>query len=364
MPAPGRVPHGTQFCVELSPNSCTFPTVPNVADSWSDPAWLAAVHAWIKAQVSARGLAISGPIEQPHLRWWSTVLRVPTDDGVLWMKATQPMYAFEARVTPFLADLRPALTVAVIAADPERGWMLSRDAGTRLREATDRPVVDHWADLLPRYAELQMATGEHRRQLASLGEPDRGLSKLATDLRSTVDEPDHLLLGDPRGLTPDQVEAVRDRLAAFDADCRQLAEIGIPETLQHDDLHDGNAFVRDGGYVVFDWGDSCISHPFHTLAVTLRALAYSHKLEPGGPEIRRLVDAYLEPWQRVAPAPALREAADIARRTGTIGRAMAYRSWVGQMPTDLADEQRESIPYGLRLFLADGPWGSWDDGSF
>jgi len=172
------------------------------------------------------------------------------------------------------------------------------------------------------------------------------------------------MLGDARGLKPDELEALRGRLDDFDADCRRLAEIGIPETLQHDDLHDGNAFVRGDGYVVFDWGDSCISHPFHTLAVTLRALAYSRKLEPGGAEIRRLLAAYLEPWQRVASPASLQEAADIARRTGTIGRAMAYRGWVGQMPPDVADEERESIPYGLRLFLADGPWGSWDDGSF
>ncbi|HEY7525610.1 MAG TPA: phosphotransferase [Candidatus Limnocylindria bacterium] len=338
--------------------------MPNVATSWADPAWLADAHAWIEEQLAACGLAVTGPIEQPHLRWWSTVLRVPTDDGVLWMKAAQPMYAFETRVTPFLARHWPDLTVEVMATDPDRGWMLSRDAGTRLREATDRPVIDHWADLLPRYAELQLAAAEHRRQLGALGEPDRGLPRLARDLRATVDEPGNLLVGDPRGLTPGEVEALRDRLDAFDADCRRLAEIGIPATLQHDDLHDGNAFVRGGGYVVFDWGDSCISHPFHTLSVTLRALAYSQHLEPGGPEIQRMLDVYLEPWQRIAPARALREAADIARRTGTIGRAMAYRSWLGEMPPDVADQQRESIPYGLRLFLADGPWGSWDDGSF
>lgn len=344
--------------------SCTFWIVPNVTSSWTDAAWLAEAHAWTADRVSACGWRITGPIEQPHVRWWSTVLRVPTSDGVLWMKAVQPMYAFETRLTPFLADRWPELTVEVLAADLDRGWMLSRDAGTRLREATDRSPVDHWADLLPRYAELQMAVSEHRAALEAMDEPNRGLSRLAADLRATVDEPATMLLGDPRGLSAEQVAGVRHRLDGFEADCRRLAELGIPETLQHDDLHDGNAFVRGDGYVVFDWGDSCISHPFHTLAVTLRALAYSRKLEPGGPEIQRLVAAYLEPWQRMAPQDTLREAADLARRTGTIGRAMAYRSWVDRMPPEVADEQRESIPYGLRLFLADGPWGSWDDGTF
>jgi Ser/Thr protein kinase RdoA (MazF antagonist) len=28
----------------------------------------------------------------------------------------------------------------------------------------------------------------------------------------------------------------------------------VDRTLQHDDLHDGNVFVRDGRYLFFDWG--------------------------------------------------------------------------------------------------------------
>jgi len=336
--------------------------LPDDEPPWTDAAWLADAHAWISEQVAACGWAITGPIEQPHVRWWSTVMRVPTSDGVLWFKAVQPLYAFEIALTPWLAQRWPQLTQEVIATDPARHWMLSRDAGTRLREATERTSVEYWTDLLPQYAEMQLALGQHRAELDTMAVPDRTLARLAADLRATVDEPQTMLLDDPLGLTAEEVEAVRERLEAFDADCRHLAALGVPETLQHDDLHDGNAFVRGDGFVVFDWGDACVSHPFHTLAVTLRALAYSRKLEPGGEEVERLLAAYLEPWQKVAPASALYEGADIARRTGTIGRAMAYRSWVGHMPPAVADDQRESIPYGLRIFLADGPWGAWDDG--
>jgi Phosphotransferase enzyme family len=338
--------------------------LPNDELPWIDRAWLAEAHAWIADRVAECGWQLTGPIEQPHVRWWSTVLRVPTSGGVLWMKAVQPLYAFEIDLTQWLAQRWPSLTQEVVASDAGRRWMLSRDAGTRLREATDRPSVDHWGDLLPQYAGMQMAVSAQRDSLDAMGVPDRTLAALASDLRATVHEPETVMLGLPLGLTEEQLDALRHRLEAFDADCRQLAELGIPETLQHDDLHDGNAFVRgDGEYVVFDWGDSCVSHPFHTLAVTLRALAYNHKLEPGGPEIRKLLDAYLEPWQAYATAAELHEAADIARRTGTIGRAMAYRSWVSHMPPGVAAGETESIPYGLRLFLDDGPWGAWDDGT-
>lgn len=331
---------------------------------WTNEAWRAKALAWIAREVASHGWVVTEPIEQPHVRWWSTVFRITTSDGVLWMKASQPAYAFETRLTPFLAERWPDVTVGVVATDPDRGWMLTRDAGTRLREAIDRSPIEHWAGLLPRYAELQIAVSTERSAMDAMSVPNRTLTALAADLRAAVDEPEMVLTGDPRGLTPEQLDDVRARLAVFDADCRRLAALGIPETLQHDDLHDGNAFVRDGAYVVFDWGDACISHPFHTMAVTFRALAYARKLEPGGADIRRLTDAYLEPWEAIVPRAQVREAADIARRTGTIGRAMAYRGWVKRMPRAEADEEVASVPYGLRLFLADAPWGTWDDGTF
>ena len=328
---------------------------------WTDAAWLTDAHSWIKQEVADCGWLVIGPIEQPHVRWWSTVLRVSTDGGVLWMKAVEPPYAFEVGLTPWLAAGWPHLTQAVIATDQARAWMLSRDAGVRLREAVDRPPLEYWTELLPQYAELQFAVSGHRTTLDALRVPDRTLATVAADLRAAIDEPQALPPA-AGGLTGVELSQLRGRIDAFDADCRQLAELGIPETLQHDDLHDGNAFIREEDYVVFDWGDACISHPFHTMAVTLRALSYSHHWAPGGPEVGRLLDAYLEPWQRFATSADLHPAAEIARRTGTVARAMAYRGWIKAMPPSVAAEHVESIPYGLRLFLADAPWGTWDDG--
>jgi hypothetical protein len=333
--------------------------------SWSDPAWRAQADAWIEEQLSGLGLAITGPIEQPHVVWWSSVLRVPTDDEVLWFKAVQPDGAFEMRLTPFLASRWPGHTAHVLAADPQRGWMLSRDAGVRLRDmAGDRAPIDHWAELLPQYAEVQVGAAGERAELGLLGVPDRTLTTIRSDLEQALGEPDTLLIGQKDGLSPSDRQALQHGLEGFRARCDRLAEYGIPDSIQHDDLHDGNVFVRDGSYLFFDWGDACISHPFHTLVVTLRSLAYGQKLAPGGTDLLRLRDAYLEPWAGFASRADLIEAADLARRTGTIGRAMAWRGFALAMPPAVRAEHIDSVPYGLRLYLADGPWGSWDDGTF
>jgi len=140
----------------------------------------------------------------------------------------------------------------------------------------------------------------------------------------------------------------------FEQMCAALAEDGLHETIQHDDLHDGQVFVRDGRYIVFDWGDSCVSHPFHSLTVNLRAIAWRLDLEPGGAELRRLRDIYLEPFGRRT------EIADIAYRVGTVARAIAWHRMVAARETEFVAEDDLGGPaYGIRLFLESGPIGAW-----
>jgi hypothetical protein len=154
-------------------------------------------------------------------------------------------------------------------------------------------------------------------------------------------------------LTEDEHRRALAAVPRFEEMCCALAEDGVPETIQHDDLHDGQAFVREGRYLVFDWGDSCVSHPFHSLTVTLRSVAWRLDLPPGGPELRCLRDAYLEPFGRGA------ELADLAYRTGTIARAIAWQRMVAPREPEFVDEDDLSGPaYGIRLFLEGGPIGS------
>ena len=223
--------------------------------AWTDPEWLAGAHDWIHRRVEERRGRVSGPIEQPHVRWWSTVLRVPTSAGVLWFKANHPISAYEAAVVEVLADIRPDLVPGLVAVDLDKGWMLMADGGDRLREIQERErSLDRWLEVLPRYGELQIAVSGRAENLVMLGAPDRRLATLADDYERLVAGIDGSTAGEParlKRLVPD----VREMCQALDA-------LGIPETIQHDDLHDGQVFVRDGTYLFFDWGDSCVSHPF------------------------------------------------------------------------------------------------------
>ena len=334
------------------------PTDPRLR--WVQPEWLTEATAWIHAKLDEHGLAPTGEIEQPHVRWWSTVLRVPTNDGVLWFKANAEPHAFEAGLLAILERVAPGRVPELLALDVERTWLLMRDGGERLRELvrTSRDL-HHWESLLPRYAELQLALAPHVDELLEAGVPDERLAVLPAHLAALLEDREACMVGREHGLTVEDHDRLQAILPEYADRCERLAAFGIPETLQHDDLHDGNVFVRDGRYLFFDWGDSCVSHPFHSLVVTMRALAHRLELPPGGPDVLRLRDTYLEPFAAYGAPTELAEAADLAHFTGTAARTLSWFRFVYAREPAFRAEDEEAVPYGLKRLLDVGPLGSW-----
>jgi hypothetical protein len=314
---------------------------------WTEPDWLESVHAWIRSQLERLGLEPAGEIEQPHVRPWSTVLRVPTDDGDVWFKANMPTQAFEVAVVETLAARRPDLVPTLLATDLQRGWMLQGDGGTRLREILEETGdFDVWIEILPLYAELQMDVAADRDRLLAAGVPDRLLASLPGQFEEVLADAEAL-----ETLTQDERRRLASLAPRIEAECRELADYGLPETIQHDDLHDGQVFVRDGRFLFFDWGDACVSHPFYTLVVTLAVLAYRLELDHDAPELDRFRDAYLEPWTRFRPRRELEQAYPFAYRLGVLCRGLTWRSVVAVLPQPLRDDEADAVPERMRMLL-------------
>ena len=325
---------------------------------WAQPEWLAVARSWIEAQIGTR--AITGELEQVHLVPWSTVLRVPTGEDDLFFKAASMSGTFEPALTMLLAKHWPDRIAEPVAVDLDRGWMLTRDAGTRLREQIHSAADLHrWEAVLPAYAELQIGLAPRAGELLALGVPDRRLARIPVLLAELLDDREALMLDLPDGLTPQELDRMREEMPRIAAMCVELAAAAIPETLQHDDLHDGNVFLRKAQYVFFDWGDSCVTHPFHTLVVTLRSIAMRLDVEPGGRELLGLRDVYLEPFGVFAPTAELRETFELAYAVGTIGRALAWHDYVKVVDPRFRSEIAAAVPYGLQRFLERGAIGTW-----
>ena len=89
-----------------------------VTELWTDPEWLAGAHAWVDEQTDALGLVRTGDAEQPHVRVWSTVLKVPTTGGPVWFKANHGPLQHEAALVTLLAERVPDRVEPLLAADP------------------------------------------------------------------------------------------------------------------------------------------------------------------------------------------------------------------------------------------------------
>jgi Phosphotransferase enzyme family len=318
---------------------------------WTEPGWFDQASAWIHVELERHDLHVTGPIDLLHRRAWSAFARVPTTGGIVYFKAPAPAMKFESVLTQALADWRPDCTVPLLATDPERGWMLSSDAGVTLRSLITSPDdLGHWHKALPLYAEFQIDLATRVPELLALGMPDRRLAELPNLYEELLADTQTLRLGLAQGLTLSEHRRLQDLRPRFAALCQELASMGLPETIAHEEIHDANVILSDGRYIFTDWSDSSVAHPFFTMLVTLRSAAYRLKLDEGGPEMMRLRNIYLDSWTAFAPQKRLLAAFRIAYRLAMVNRSLSYHRVLSPLPEAYRVENDSTVGW-LQDFL-------------
>ncbi|MEU9633894.1 phosphotransferase [Streptomyces tendae] len=281
---------------------------------WEEPAWRTEAIGWIEARLAARGLRPTGR-RRVRLRPWSVLLRLSVEgDDAVWFKANPPASAFEGALTAALARWVPGHVLEPLAVDTRRGWSLLPDGGPLFRDVLARETVTAgaWEDLLGRYGAVQHALTPRAGEIERLGVP----AVPADALPGVLDRLDETPLPSRDRAA---LRGLRPRLSDW---CAELAALGVPDSLDHADLHDGQVFrPAPGRFTFFDWGDAVVAHPFAGLAVPARRAVEHH----GTGILPRLRDAYLEPWTGQGRTPAqLRRAVSLAWRLSALNRAAAY----------------------------------------
>jgi aminoglycoside/choline kinase family phosphotransferase len=274
-------------------------------------------------------------VEVVHDRPWSRVLRVPTAGEDLYLKQCAPVQAFEVPLTVALAARWPDRVPEVVAADAERAWLLLRDGGTRLRESGD---VATFLRALELYGELQREEAGRVDELLALGLPDVRLPVVAAAYGPFFED-DH-------GLEREEAARLRALAPRFHELCAELEAFGLPDSIQHDDLHDGNVFVRDGRVAIFDWGDSSVAHPLWSLVKPFRD-ARDRGLDP-----EPLCAAYLAAWTAVEPEERLRAALRVAVPVGIFAYALQVRRLRGFLSVEARPASKPYLAAQLRRLLA------------
>jgi phosphotransferase family enzyme len=282
----------------------------------------------VQSWLAARGVEPSGPVETIHERPWSTVLRVPTADGDLYLKQEQPLQAYEIPLTVALASRWPDRVPEVVAADIDRSWLLLRDGGIRVADSGN-------FELFPRalalYGELQVGEVEHVDELLGFGLRDLRLP-VVVDLYEAFFDRD-------QGLEPGEVARLLALAPRFRELCAELQELRLPASVQHDDLHQWNVFERDERVAIYDWGDSSVGFPLWSW------LKPSWSLEDPKPARA----AYVEVWASFASEAALRRALELAIPTGLFTYVLQVRRQYDA--TQAHSDYGTYLPQRLRQFL-------------
>jgi fructosamine-3-kinase len=272
-----------------------------------------------------------GPITAAaQQRTWnlSTIWRLDTAGGPVWLKQVPHFFRHEAPVLRWLASVGGNRVPVLLAA--EDGRMLLADIpGDDLHEASAQ-------------VRGEISAEHHRLQAASIGQLTHLIDNGVPDLRTprlieTVSRVVARFGGGDHRLRH-LVDGLAERMA-------QVAALGLPDTLVHGDLHPGN--VRSDGRhrVIIDWGDSFIGHPaFDIIRLTERMAD-----EPA----QALVDAWADRWRAEIPGCEPRRAVDLIRPVAALRNASVYAAFLDNIEPDEHPYHAADVPAWLAR-AADG----------
>ena len=283
---------------------------PDRRADWYRAGWQDEADGWVDEALAARGVRRTGPSVPVKIWSLSALLRVPTTDGDVVLKAVGDPFAAEPAVTRWLSAALPGQVPTVLAVELRRGWTLMRAFSGS--DGGDHPGSGPVAARV--LAQVQLTATERLDSLRATGLPDRSLSRTLEALADVVRDGTVL-----RGLDPEERARVTalpawlaPRFAALDA-------VGLPPSLVHGDLHTANYGVTADGVLLFDWTDAALGHP----ALDTVLLASSAGQDDPALEQDTLA-AWAETWSAAYPEADVTAALALAPAAHLAYQAVSY----------------------------------------
>jgi hypothetical protein len=320
--------------------------------TWSSAVWttdefLAGLRAFVED-----ALGEPASIEPVRRHPWSAVWRVEAGGQVGYAKQSCPGQAHEARLLAELVRVAPGFVVPVLAADPDRGLLLTQDLGPTPLDTGSAGDVDLWCRVVADAARLQrLAAGS----TAGLGLTVLAPGDATTYVADGVGRLAALPLPDPRRL--DDLSAVRLQalLPTVGRWSDEVEDLGLPLSLLHTDLHTGNVAVRDASLCFLDLGDAVLGDPLGNLLTPLGLASRELDAGPDDRRLWRIADAALEVWSDLAPMPALRATLPASLQLARLARVESWRRRVATMSTEERREHGSAPADWLRSLLEAPP---------
>lgn len=295
----------------------------SAAMPWARPGGFEPAFAWMRQRLEEAGIRLAGRIEQRKNTYAGCVFQCMTGAGSVFLKILPPVFSAELEAAEAVARWGVARLPRLIAAERERGWMLTLDMGGR--DLSEGDALEAWTAAAREWARTQIAALPFMESPEARALRDARWPAAARRFESLIPRIEPLLSGAPMALAPAEIEALRQCAPRWMALVEEIARGGVPASLEHGDLRASNIRLTAEGIIFFDWAFASVAHPFLSMAGLLhchRAWLFDR------PEWRDSIrDAYLELWTGFGPMDRLRRLFEQVDRCKALHYALADAEW-------------------------------------
>ncbi|MFZ0523539.1 MAG: phosphotransferase [Candidatus Acidiferrales bacterium] len=288
------------------------------------PGWLPELFRWAQEQVSSLGLRLTGTFRQLNASPTFSLIRLETNRGALWFKATGEPNSHELPVTVALGRLFPSHVPRIYAVhDAWNGWLTAEVEGVSLDQITDRSKWERAAEEL---AELQIASIGKTAELLAAHSKDLRVPKLMERIDPFLARMGELMAAQAKPWPAPLVRSELETLAqGLKESCALLASRGLPDTIGNTDCNPGNILESGDRFVFLDWAEGCVANPLLTFEYLREHAARGRIDKPAVAE--RLAAAYLRPWASCCPPNVVRQALTLSPLIAVLAHAVANDAW-------------------------------------
>lgn len=288
------------------------------------PGWMRELFTWAKEQIAPLGLRLTGDFRQLNASPTFALVRLETEGGAVWFKATGKPNTHELPVTVGLARLFPRYLPAVFGVRRDwNAWLAAEASGASLDEAADLLA---WERAATDLAELQIESIEKTAELLEARLRDRRPPVLMERIDPFVSRMGEFMAAQEKAdPSPLSAPELRILAQALKESCGLLESTGLPNTVGHTDFNPGNIVVSDDRCMFLDWAEGCITNPLLTFEYLRVHMARCGIKQPGAAE--RLTTAYLRPWMGFYSSEDLHRALALAPLLAVFAFAVSTDTW-------------------------------------
>jgi hypothetical protein len=317
--------------VEQAPSACLTPASEDVLkehplrQSYARPGGPQQDLDWAVEVLARRGQSLIGAPVQ--IKTWnlSSIWRLPSSGGDVWLKVVPSFFAHEAVIMSYLDA---ACVPRLLGAEPGRVVMAHIDG------------VDHFSttgsallEMMELLIGLQMSCLDKVSELLSLGLPDRRLESIVPRFAGVVED-------QRSSLSVTELHQLERLLETLDGRAAAIEACGVPYTLVHGDFHPGNVRGPVGRYVILDWGDSAVGHPLTDELAFFRPLSI--------PDRNLVAPAWSAAWRRAIPGCDPERPQILLRPLMPLVAALVYSDFCAAIEPDELVYHARDVPSALR----------------